>query len=62
MLKHWADRVANNIDPDQMQYYAVTDLDLFCLQKQFNLINGEMVKLYVSYIVYSVYSKVFEMI
>lgn len=62
MLKHWADRVANNIDPDQMQYYAVTDLDLFCLQKQFNLINGEMVKLYVSYIVYSVYSNVFEMI
>lgn len=55
MLKHRADRVANNIDPDQMQYYAATDLDLFCLQKQFNLINGEIVKLYVSYIVCSVY-------
>jgi len=52
VLKHRADRVANNIDPDQMQYYAATDLDLFCLQRQFNLINGEMVKLYVSYVMF----------
>ena len=52
VLKHRADRVANNIDPDQMQYYAATDMDLFCLQKQFNSINGKMVKLYVSYVMF----------